>query len=1197
MKKKFLLFASMLICMLFVSQGMQANGDSYWYAKLTVTTNPESGAGLVYADRYKIWEEDAPGTYTADSFIGTGRATSSGGDGKFFAYAKPNRGYLFDHWNNAGDESVRTDSIEVVRTVYSGDDGKDKETVYTEYNDLVAYFVVNPPLSGGVTFNAADGGTYTVDYELLETAEDPAVPTSSFLTYNTDVITLTATSASGCNFKGWKKNGTIVSYANPWQTSFDAAATIEPVFETGQPNFKVDGITFATLDEAITFAQSEACTAPVVVVNQNCTIPAGDYTIPSGVTLLVPFNADNQVNEEPSVVTSGTPSRSVFRTLTLANGANLTVNGSICVNAIMCLTMGYNGSAMNGYGLIDMKAGSTVTMKNGSNFYVWGFVIGDGSVIAESGSTIHETFQFKHRGGNALSSIASYNADKKVFPINQYYIQSIEAPITFKKGATEKVYTGVHNVAEAISIDFIGTSGLFKMTGTDAYLIKKYDVSKDRQNYTLYGDATIGSIKFGMSGFYKESKDFVLPITNNMTLNVESGTTTIQYETAILPDVEVNIASAAKIISSSNNCYVYDSLNWKGAYAYANDYSKAEAAQIAPVVYRHGGLQYNRKKYRLRPATINVNGTLEGKIYTTEGGANITSTDHGTFIPAEGMSESVTTYQAGQDGTSGKFDAYVVIPAKLRNADGTYTPTANNNLTNTFEYQDGKWLAIVPENTAVEDGKELVVNYEEQLETIDTLQVSNGGTVTIAAAVVETPVVVETGGTVNVPKPEDEASKPTIKLCLNSCPADIQKEEGENDNVTAGQSSQVEGGENIDPNSDIYLDIKMHPSGNMNSLLWYTFAVPFNVAIEDGVEKVDKNGNATTAVLDTDYRCYTYDGSKRAEGDLTNAWVQVISSTDGGYFVPGKFYLVEFNSNAYNTFRFHKATGEAVNNAQNLTLTAYESTTGDGTDGGWNAIANTALKGAKITISEGAAVAQIYNPVNRKFESVVLSETTLALGAALFVQVGETTTANNSAVSTTPSSVVARRQAKDDAQTYGLYQLRIGQPEKAYEDQLIFSATTKEKHAYKAGKDLTKMFMGNSTVAQMWINDYNSKLTANEMPMNNGRANASLTIYAPKADEYELRLKSVPEDATIYLTKNGKVIWNLSMANCMVSLNQGENAGYGIRIVANAPQVTTGVEEAIADTQDNDIRKVLVDGHVFIIRGHKAYTVEGQTVK
>ena len=78
MKKRFLLFTSMLICMLFVTKGMQA-GDSYWYAKLTVTTNPASNAGMVYADRYKIWEEDAPGTYTADSFTGTGRATSSGG--------------------------------------------------------------------------------------------------------------------------------------------------------------------------------------------------------------------------------------------------------------------------------------------------------------------------------------------------------------------------------------------------------------------------------------------------------------------------------------------------------------------------------------------------------------------------------------------------------------------------------------------------------------------------------------------------------------------------------------------------------------------------------------------------------------------------------------------------------------------------------------------------------------------------------------------------------------------------------------------------------------------------------------------------------------------------------------------------------------------------------------------------------------
>ena len=380
MKKRFLLFTSMLICMLFVTKGMQA-GDSYWYAKLTVTTNPASNAGMVYADRYKIWEEDAPGTYTADSFTGTGRATSSGGAGKFFAYAKPNRGYVFDHWDNAGDVSVTIDSITVTRKVYTGDDGKNNESIYTEYSDLVAYFIANDPIEGGMTYNAADGGTYTVDYELLEAAEDPAAPVTNFLTYNTDIITLTATPASGYNFKGWKRDGVLVSYMNPWQTSFDASATIEPVFEAGQPNFKVDGVTFTSLNEAITFAQSEFCTTPVVAVNQNCTIPAGDYTIPSGVTLLVPFDAANTCyTTSTENETYSTPS--AYKTLTLSNGViiNVEKDGAISVSAKFASggNETQSGAVTGKYGAINMQSGSTINIKGGGALYCWGYIYGGG---------------------------------------------------------------------------------------------------------------------------------------------------------------------------------------------------------------------------------------------------------------------------------------------------------------------------------------------------------------------------------------------------------------------------------------------------------------------------------------------------------------------------------------------------------------------------------------------------------------------------------------------------------------------------------------------------------------------------------------------------------------------------------------------------------------------------------------------------
>ena len=86
------------------------------------------------------------------------------------------------------------------------------------------------------------------------------------------------------------------------------------------------------------------------------------------------------------------------------------------------------------------------------------------------------------------------------------------------------------------------------------------------------------------------------------------------------------------------------------------------------------------------------------------------------------------------------------------------------------------------------------------------------------------------------------------------------------------------------------------------------------------------------------------------------------------------------------------------------------------------------------------------------------------------------------------------------------------------------------------------------------------------------------------------------EDYALYLTYNGEAIWNLSEGAYTANLNKGTDANYGLRISAKAPQVVTGVDEAIVDAQ-GETRKVLINNQVFIIRGEKVYTIDGQLVK
>lgn len=627
-----------------------------------------------------------------------------------YLYAKPKYGYKFSGWyDNPDCTGTAVGTANPLTYVATGTSTDPMNPTITK---LYAKFVVDDA-KVNITYNIPDQtkGEYTASVLDIAEVDDEFVwtftevynsadyTTNTTLSQNkTDVLQLEAQPQAGYGVTSWTEGSTTKTTPSYiYETAGTAAKTLSVTFGEARPFLvgaanATTGTAYSTLREALDNLGNNK----KITVVQNAYVPAGTYTIPSGVTLLVPYSEDYAVNTEPSVVTKGTPSRSVYVTLTLGDGAIINVSGSVCANAVMCLTMGYNGSAMGKYGLIDMNVGSQMNFMNSSNCYAWGYVIGEGQITAESGATIHETFQFKHRGGTALSSIAGMFSTEshKVFPINQYYIQSIETPILIKKGASEKVYTGVHNVDEAVSIDFIGTSGLFQLTGTNAYLIKQYDVNLDRQKYTLYGNATISSISFGMSGFNKESKDYVLPITNNMTLDIELGTTTIQYETALLPDVQVIIGSEAKVVASGN-CYVYDSLNWKGAYAYACQYSAADqtTAQIAPVVYRHGGLKYDRKKHKLRDVTIDVQGEMSGNIYTTTGGANIMSSGSGKVTFSASRS-ATTTFQVGQDGSTPTWDAYSLTSAQLHNGDGSYVQTSDATDADQFIYSkvQERWM-------------------------------------------------------------------------------------------------------------------------------------------------------------------------------------------------------------------------------------------------------------------------------------------------------------------------------------------------------------------------------------------------------------------------------------------------------------------------------------------------------------------------
>jgi hypothetical protein len=89
---------------------------------------------------------------------------------------------------------------------------------------------------------------------------------------------------------------------------------------------------FDDLNAAAAFAANSS-TKTLVLMN-DAMLAAGDYTIPAGVTLLIPFDSANTMFTTQVLNTGTYKTPTAYRTLTMADGANLVINGSMSVSAM-----------------------------------------------------------------------------------------------------------------------------------------------------------------------------------------------------------------------------------------------------------------------------------------------------------------------------------------------------------------------------------------------------------------------------------------------------------------------------------------------------------------------------------------------------------------------------------------------------------------------------------------------------------------------------------------------------------------------------------------------------------------------------------------------------------------------------------------------------------------------------------------------
>lgn len=455
-------------------------------------------------------------------------------------------------------------------------------------------------------------------------------------------------------------------------------------------------------------------------------LPQGDYTIPEGVTLLIPGDKDNNhatSHEELNYEGSG----SEYVKWTIEKGATITVKGGGAVSIyanIQCSGADKPNGKPAQYGHIQLGENVKMTFENGSRLYAFGYITGSqtASVLMKDGSEVKEMFQiYDWRGGRA-SAQGLYGMlmmgsgpfqDDDVFLVGQYYVQNIEVPLTLEPNAKEILVAGI-NVSKDVThteVTFMSADVGFFQMGDATTITKYYNADEDRLVFVVAQQPGKSATKVAKLGGVSltitiegqtrtiNSADYVLPIPHNYDVIMkDNATVQVLHDNALLPGatLTINKGCTCDILS---NLFVYDK---KYSTKDGVGYFSVTNSEYKTITGRPGGILYTRTSNDLVDAKIVVDGILNctstGALYTTNSSsettdhANITSHGGGKVLYGT-LGTKTETYQAKQ--SSGVMAISTVsIPvasARLLNANGTYEKPYEDNLS--YTYVNGKWTA------------------------------------------------------------------------------------------------------------------------------------------------------------------------------------------------------------------------------------------------------------------------------------------------------------------------------------------------------------------------------------------------------------------------------------------------------------------------------------------------------------------------
>ena len=393
------------------------------------------------------------------------------------------------------------------------------------------------------------------------------------------------------------------------------------------------------------------------------------------------------------------------------------------------------------------------------------------------------------------------------------------------------------------------------------------------------------------------------------------------------------------------------------------------------------------------------------------------------------------------------------------------------------------------------------------------------------------------------------------------------------------QSGEIIGASSLKIDGQAYFDLTL----NAAAQTWYAFAVPWKVDATSGVSVL----NGAKLELDRTYHVLYYDGANRAaHGKAQGSWKFLADKADKT-LEPGVFYLIYLNNRA-DTLRFTKKAGASINTLS-VMVQQYPSQTGNDADANWNGIANPAVY--RAFMNAGVDLGQ-------KYESgaIEMSSHEFIVGEPIFVQVPAKKTVI-AVDGSYPNAAPSRWLVNLAEEPHQSFDIRIAAKDADYSDRLFVKTATDKADKYIIGQDLAKISVSKKA-AQFWIDRYDAQLCVNTQAVDNDQAFFPLGIFAPTNGQYTISsATALANNEELFVTIDGTPVWNLGAGAYTIDLAAGNTTEYGLMVVYHpAPEVTTGCENIEANNNAS-VRKVLINGQVYILRDGAVYTIFGQKAK